>query len=359
MRIYPEELEGEKKYWSDPSHPRSEFPYLTPDQIEIINSKARGYEKWMMKHLRLHNLIGIVTMLYLLDMQLYALTTVASFLRSVFHYDFIVITLVSTVYGFFVYGFVVYTMHEGAGHNSIVRSHSSMHPLEQKFWNLISSLVRNACRLFFADPDHYFSAHPSHHRYLGTEKDGAYTNFVYPKRFFTSLIPLAGSLPFNDYKIHDGDVWTKSKVKSTLIGLFYSMLLIGLTGIIGMISNALSLGQAAFVVLLSGGWIGFVLDRLRETSEHNLMPDNDYYSGTRNLGPGFWGLLVGGGPWGQPCHLSHHLAPNLPWYFQIRMYFDLRDILTPEQKEVFLVKPYLGYPRLFRKLIRDNIRYSK
>ncbi len=62
--------------------------------------------------------------------------------------------------------------------------------------------------------------------------------------------------------------------------------------------------------------VGFYLDRVRQFTEHNLMPlDNP--NGSRSFGIGFWGLLVGGGPWGSPCHWEHHLVPSLPWYQQL------------------------------------------
>ena len=53
--------------------------------------------------------------------------------------------------------------------------------------------------------------------------------------------------------------------------------------------------------LLIAPHFGFYLDRLRQFTEHNLMP-LDNRSGARSFGIGFWGLFMGGGPWGQPCH---------------------------------------------------------
>jgi fatty acid desaturase len=77
--------------------------------------------------------------------------------------------------------------------------------------------------------------------------------------------------------------------------------------------------------------VGFLLDRLRQFTEHNLMP-LDNRNGARSFGTGFWGLLVGGGPWGQPCHWEHHLVPSLPWYQQILLHQHVRRILTPRQR---------------------------
>ena len=49
--------------------------------------------------------------------------------------------------------------------------------------------------------------------------------------------------------------------------------------------------------------LGFYLDRLRQFTEHNLMP-LDNLNGSRSFGFGFWGMLVGGGPWGTPMSLG-------------------------------------------------------
>ena len=97
---------------------------------------------------------------------------------------------------------------------------------------------------------------------------------------------------------------------------------------------------------------GFYLDRLRQFTEHNLMPLENK-NGSRSFGVGFWGLLVGGGPWGSPCHWEHHLVASLPWYQQILLHRYLVGLLTPKQREQFLIEPVIGFPKLWWRLIRE------
>jgi fatty acid desaturase len=98
---------------------------------------------------------------------------------------------------------------------------------------------------------------------------------------------------------------------------------------------------------------GFWLDRLRQYTEHNVMPLNAV-DGARDLGNGFWGMLIGGGPWGQPCHWTHHLMPGIPWYNQLRLHGFVKNILTDEQKDVFLLKPVTGFPMKLLAVIRTT-----
>jgi fatty acid desaturase len=98
--------------------------------------------------------------------------------------------------------------------------------------------------------------------------------------------------------------------------------------------------------------VGFYLDRVRQFTEHNLMP-LDNQNGSRSFGTGFWGLLVGGGPWGSPCHWEHHLVPSLPWYQQLALHRFVVRQLTPRQRRQFLITPVIGFPRLWWRLIRE------
>jgi fatty acid desaturase len=72
----------------------------------------------------------------------------------------------------------------------------------------------------------------------------------------------------------------------------------------------------------------------------------DRQNGTRELGLGFWGLLLGGGPWGQPCHACHHLEPALAWYQQLALHLTLRRILAPAQRRQLFLQPVIGFPKL-------------
>jgi hypothetical protein len=69
-------------------------------------------------------------------------------------------------------------------------------------------------------------------------------------------------------------------------------------------------------------------------------------SGARSLGVGFWGLLVGAGPWGQPCHLAHHMVASVPWYQQIILHRHIVGLLTVTQRKQLLLKPIVGFPAL-------------
>jgi len=103
--------------------------------------------------------------------------------------------------------------------------------------------------------------------------------------------------------------------------------------------------------------VGFFLDRLRQFSEHNLMP-LDNREGARSFGVGFWGLLIGGGPWGRPCHWVHHLVASVPWYQQIRLHFYIKGLLTETQKRQFLLQPVVGYPKLLLRLWTEPNRFA-
>ena len=104
--------------------------------------------------------------------------------------------------------------------------------------------------------------------------------------------------------------------------------------------------------------VGFYLDRLRQYTEHNLMP-LDNKDGSRSFGLGFWGMLIGGGPWGSPCHWEHHLVASLPWYQQLILHRDLKRILTPAQRKQYLIEPVIGYPRLLWRLLREPSRFQR
>jgi hypothetical protein len=69
-----------------------------------------------------------------------------------------------------------------------------------------------------------------------------------------------------------------------------------------------------------------VLDRTRESIEHCNMPA-DVKFGSWEMGLSPVALLIGGGPWGQPCHFSHHIAPEFSWYQQILLHIKLKEIL--------------------------------
>lgn len=112
------------------------------------------------------------------------------------------------------------------------------------------------------------------------------------------------------------------------------------------------------IVALLMPHVGFYVDRIRQFTEHNLMPlENN--TGARSLGVAFWGLLIGGGPWGQPCHLAHHIVASIPWYQQIMLHRYIAGILTESQRKRFLLLPVVGFPVMFWSILREADQYSR
>lgn len=240
--------------------------------------------------------------------------------------------LMAFLHGLIAYSINVYSLHEGAAHDSIILGTGPV----SKF---LRGIANNACRLFFADPVFYHGNHLLHHQKFATRNDGAFSNFVSSRRILISLLPFVHLLGLSNYHIHRGEHVNKSSLFSLLLSAVYSG---GLTVLAVQTDGWL---YAVLAVLVVGPWIGFSLDRLRETSEHILMPLN-YYNGARNLGTGVWAMVIGGGPWGQPCHLSHHLGADLAWYNQIGLHGKMMEIFSPEQREFFTIEGgLLGYPR--------------
>jgi hypothetical protein len=79
----------------------------------------------------------------------------------------------------------------------------------------------------------------------------------------------------------------------------------------------------------------------------------DNWNGSRSFGFGFWGMLIGGGPWGTPCHWEHHLVASIPWYQQLMLHRFVVGLLTPRQRRQFLLQPVIGFPRLWWSLVRE------
>ena len=70
-------------------------------------------------------------------------------------------------------------------------------------------------------------------------------------------------------------------------------------------------------------------------------------------------MLIGGGPWGQPCHWEHHLMASLTWYHQLVLHRFVVRQLSPAQRKQFLIQPVVGYPRLLWRLLRDPDRFAR
>jgi fatty acid desaturase len=317
--------------WAATNLPATE---LDAEQVRELDEHARRYRAWAGRHPVVHNVVtvGVLAVLLAADIGVVAWAGGAAGAGPA-------ALVVTAIHGYLTYSLTIYTMHEGAGHQLLIVGRS-------RAARLAGRVARSTCRLFFADPDYYASVHPSHHAQLATEGDGAYTHYVAPDRFVRSLLPLAGLLPFNDYLIHTDHSFSRSHVRSLVLGIAYHALLLWLlapaTGVL--------LGVVVFVVLAP--WLAFTLDRVRETYDHLLTPDHRRW-GARSLGLGVSGMLFGGGPWGQPCHLAHHWAPGLPWYLQLRLHRDFRRVLRPDQQEVFLTPGPTSFVRRYRQNLHE------
>lgn len=343
MKIYPEEWECARRFQETQTVPR-----LTETQLAAVRATGKVYAKWYRAHPYIHNSISLAVVALLLGGDVLALLWLPSVVMgsdpSLWMWT-CGLCVTSAIHGFIFYSIIIYTMHEGAAHERIIQRTGSI-------TNALSFLVNNLNRLYHADPIYYRSRHTHHHADFGTPQDGAFTNFVHPRRFWISLLPLAGLLDFNDYRIHTGTQFSASKLASFLVGNVY-MVMFGV-----FMVPAYGWTFTLLVLVVLSPWLSFTLDRLRETTEHNLMA-LDVANGARNLGCGFWGLLVGGGPWGQPCHLSHHLIPALPWYQQCLLHFQLRRLMTPAQRRYFNIEPIIGFPRLLGYAVATNHRKLK
>ncbi|MFY2564259.1 fatty acid desaturase [Corallococcus terminator] len=336
MNLHPDD---QRRAAEHHEHALKAFPSLTPPQLEAIRHRARALQEQFRAHPVLHDTVNVLLLLGLFAADVLSLTLLPSVLPWALSTpgNTALAGLVSgAVHGFLVCGIVTFSVHEGAAHNLIIIGRG-------RLASGLRVLANNACRLFLADPLHYTEAHASHHRSLGTQDDGSFTHFVRFRRLLGSLLPLAPMISHSDYFPWRPREHTRSRKLSVALTNVYLVLCAVLAT---WLHGLLFTGVALFLI---GSWLSFVLDRLRESTEHLFMP-LDRVNGTRELGLGFWGLLLGGGPWGQPCHLAHHLAPALPWYQQLRLHFFLRRVLSPEQRRHFFLRPVIGLPSLLWRL---------
>jgi hypothetical protein len=327
MKLYDSEITTWRNLRAELKAP----PPLSIEQLAQINAKSKELLLQTTDHRIQHNTLGLllIALLLILDLSLFTVPGATA------------LVIATLLHSFLAYSLTVYTMHEGAGHKRIILGSNT----PTKF---LSKITNNLSRLFFSDPYHYSQMHPSHHSSLGTERDLAFTQVVEPIRIAKCFLPLAGILPFNDYKIHGDDKINRSGLLSLLIGGVYHSVLIWIA------SKNHNFYVSLFAIVGIAPWIGFSLDRLRETSEHLLMKSDDLPE-ARDLGANAWGYLIGGGPWGQPCHLTHHCAPALPWYQQIRLSRFIKQTMTDEQRRHYFVpEGLLSYPIKFSKLIKEN-----
>lgn len=345
MIIHDEELALAQAYASC-----SQFIYLTKSQIQMMARSGAALLSWFKKHIYLHYAISAGVIVLLLSADLAVLLVGPSLFVSRGGHNAvgsIVLAglLVGMSHSLIVYSLVVYSLHEGAAHDLIF-------PATGPVSRFLGGVARNLCRLGAADPIHYGSHHLSHHAKFGTPEDGEFLSFVLSKRYWLTLLPFAMFLNLSDFVVHRPIHYGRSQFVSLGVALLYNFSL----GV--LIARQYGVALAVLTLLVFTPHVGFYVDRLRQFTEHNLMP-LDGTNGARSFGVGFWGLLIGGGPWGQPCHLIHHIVPRMPWYGQITLHFRLKASLTEAQKQQFLIPPLIGFPLLLWRLWREPRAFAR
>jgi hypothetical protein len=321
-----------------------EFEDLTEGQLRAILTRGRELFHWFKAHPATHNAINLcaLALIFVLDyltlMKLPGLFMTPGQPASL---GAIVAAsaLAGSLHSYLLYSLGVFSLHEGAAHRILIVGQGRLARRAQ-------AIGSHLCRIAAAEPEYYATRHMVHHAKFGTPDDAEFLNCVLPKRYFLTFLPLAAFINFSDFIIHRPPTYTRSRILSAIIATTYNgVYAFILWNIYGPVFTLLTM----FVFLPH---VGFYLDRVRQFTEHNLMP-LDNQNGSRSFGTGFWGLLVGGGPWGSPCHWEHHLVPSLPWYQQLALHRFVVRQLTPRQRRQFLITPVIGFPRLWWRLIRE------
>ncbi len=345
MVIHEDELSLAREYQQ--SH---DFEYLTHAQVSSILARGRELFHWFKAHPWIHNSINLGVVVSLLAMDYVVLVEVPGYiLVPGQNHDATAILLASAIAGsahsFLMYSLGVLSLHEGASHHIVFVGQSRVAGLAHR-------VSANLARLAAAEPEHYSANHMAHHAKFGTADDAEFLNFVLPRRFFLTLLPMAAFINFSDFIAHRPATYTRKRILSAVIATVYNLFYASLA------YPRYGLAFVLLTVFVFLPHIGFALDRVRQFTEHNLMPLENK-NGARSLGIGFWGLLIGGGPWGQPCHWEHHLVPSLPWYQQIVLHRHVKKILTPRQREQFLITPVIGFPLLWWRIVRETAMFRR
>lgn len=335
MKLHPEELSWAKLYTR-----LTPFEGLSREQLNCIRTTGQVLHRWFQKHFYLHCAINLTVIVFLLAADCIILLGLPAGLLgkgadSSWNLILAGGLLVGSLRGWLMYSLVQYSLHEGAAHKIIFPPRGSISCC-------FHQVSVNLCRLGGADPVDFAENHRSHHAYFGTERDGEFLNFVVPSRYWKTWIPFSMFFNFSDFITHRPRGHNHSRFFSGIVLASYNMPY--------LYCMALAWGPGfALLTMVVAAHVAFGLDRLRQFSEHNLMPIENQ-NGARSFGPGLWGIFIGGGPWGQPCHWMHHMVPNLPWYHQIILHRCVAGLLTPRQREQFLLQPVVGYPKLLWKL---------
>jgi hypothetical protein len=178
------------------------------------------------------------------------------------------------LHSYLLYSMAFFTMHDGA-------CHRVMFPTNNAFGRFLHAIGSNLCRVAGVDPVYFAKDHFAHHTKFGTENDREFLNFVFPGRYWMSLLPLAAYTNFNDFLMHRPLTYTRSRIVSAALALLYN----GIYAYFMYLAFGGLFTFVAMVILVPH--VGFYLDRLRQFTEHNLMPLENH-NGARSFGWGFW-----------------------------------------------------------------------
>ena len=343
MKLHHDELALSRAYTRDVS-----FEGLTAAQMASIEARAQELYSWYKAHPYLHNTISVLVLAFLFVLDY----SVLFLLPTMFLVDGgpnatarVVLTALfcGCFHSYVMYSTSIFSVHEAFTHRVLFHR---IGPIS-RFMHVVAAHI---CRLAGVDPAFYARHHLTHHDHFGTEDDGELLNFVRPRRFWRSWLPLAAI--YTDFACHRPQAFTRGRTLSTVTTLSFHVA----CGYVLAQRYGLAYPLIAFVICFPH--FGFYLDRLRQFTEHNLMPVESL-NGSRSFGWGFWGMFLGGGPWGTPCHMEHHLVPYVPWYHQLMLHARLRSVLTPKQREQFLVQPIIGWPKLWWRLLRSHSRVEQ
>ena len=338
MRVHQEELAYARAY--EASQP---FESLSEAQLQSIRGRGRELFTWFKAHPRTHNAINALAITFLFVADVAILTRLPLVWltpgQPVGWAPLLLAALVvGTLHSYLLYSLVVFGLHEAAAHNIVFVGKGPLARAGQAF-------ARHMGRIAGGEPNDYSRTHMAHHARFGTDEDAEFLNSVFLRRYALTFLPLAGFLNFSDFVVHRPLTYTRSRLVSAALASAYQ-------GLFAWLSYQQFGGAYTVIVfLVCLPHVGFYLDRVRQFTEHNLMP-LDNANGSRSFGLGFWGMLVGGGPWGSPCHWEHHLVPSLPWYQQLLLHRHVTGLLTPAQRRQFLVTPVVGFPAMWWRLVR-------
>ena len=344
MKLHPDEMALARAYTSS-----MHFEGLTDAQVLEIMTRGRELFHWFKAHRRLHYAISTAVIAFVFASDYWAQVRLPHLLLAADGTDStarlaLAAAAAGALHSWLMYSLGVYSIHEGAAHKLIYPPHGPV-------TRVLNRLSGNLCRIAASEPKQYSTHHMIHHSKFGSEEDAEFLNFVKPRRYWPTFLPLAFDINYSDFIVHRPLAFTRDRLKSAPFAIAYN----GVYAWYAWSHFGLLFTVVAYAVMLPH--VGFLTDRLRQFTEHNLMP-LDNKNGSRSFGCGFWGLFVGGGPWGSPCHWEHHLVPSLPWYQQLILHRHVVRLLTPAQRRQFLLRPVVGFPALWWSLIRDTRRFA-